>query len=154
MRKLLFILPLVVLAAASSYAANPHFVGTPCFNVVNNSLQACFKIAGLGNQDVTVTVTGNGTITRICYNPAGHPAPGQNRFPMRTTAQQSFPASYFQNGNVTVCLTTNPPLAPACPNGNWHAVITDVSFTNARIVVTQGGRTVIDQTFNSLPACN
>jgi len=153
MRRLITALAIALLAATTSYAANPHFVGAPCFNIHNTTLESCLSIAGLGNQDVTITVYANGTITRICYNPAGHAAPGQNRFPMRTTAQRSIPSTQIRNGSVDLCLTTNPPVPPACPNGNWHPVITDVSFANARIVVVQGGRTVIDQTFSNLSAC-
>src|SRR5437762_14346873 len=89
MRRLITALAIALLAATTSYAANPHFVGTPCFNIHETTLETCLSIAGLGNQDVTITAYANGTITRLCYNPAEHAAPGQNRFPMSTIDQPS-----------------------------------------------------------------
>ena len=144
----------LAIAVPAVYAASVHFKGgNPQFTDNGTTLKTCFSLAGLGNQDVTITVKARGTASTICRNPGGNVAPGQNKFPVRTFAEETIPSTEIKNGNVSVCLTTNEPADPTareagCPNGNWDAEITDVHFSSVEVIVEQGGKVVLDKTFN------
>ncbi len=143
---------LALLAVPLVYAASVHFKKAPTFSDQGTTLQTCLSLAGLGNQDVTITVKTTGSATTICTNQGGKAAPGQNKTPVAPSAQQTFPATEIKNGNLSVCLTTTPPPSPTateagCPNSNWSANITDVQFSTAEIIVRQGGKVVLDQKF-------
>jgi hypothetical protein len=146
---------IALIAVPVIYAANVHFKsgGSPTFSDQGTTLKTCFCLTGLGNQDVTITVKTNGLATTLCTNKGGNTAPGQNKTPVKPSAQQSFPATEIKNGNLCACVTTTPPPAPTatqagCPNSNWSTSITDVQFTSAEIIVVQGGKVVLDQNFN------
>jgi hypothetical protein len=146
---------LAFIAAAVAHAANVHFKNSsaPTFSDQGTQLQSCFCLAGLGNADVTITVKTTGTATTLCTNPGGTAAPGQNKVPVKPSASQTFPATEIKNGNLCACLTTPPPPNPSakaagCPNNNWTASITDVTFATAEVVVVQSGKVVLDQKFN------
>lgn len=151
--KTLITAAVVTLAATIAYAASVHFKGgNPTFTDQGTTLKSCFCLAGLGNADVTITIKTSGTATTLCTNQGGNTAPGQNKTPVSPSASQTFPASEIKNGNLCACLTTQPPPNPTaaeagCPNSNWSASITDVTFTSAEIIVVQGGKVVLDKTF-------
>jgi len=153
--KPLVIAAIVALVAAPIiYAANVHFKGgNPTFSDQGTTLKSCLCLTGLGNADVTITVKTTGSATTICTNPGGTAAPGQNKVPDKPSASQTFPATEIKNGNLCACLTTEPPPNPTakqagCPNNNWSASITDVTFATAEIIVVQSGKVVLDQKFN------
>jgi hypothetical protein len=135
------------------YAANVHFKkGSPTFSDQGTTLQTCMSLTGLGNGDVTITVTTTGSATTLCTNQGGNTAPGQNKTPVKPSGQTTVPATEIKNGNLTACVTTKPPSAPTaaeagCPNSNWSTSLTDVEFATATVTVVQGGQTVLQQTF-------
>jgi hypothetical protein len=142
-----------LIAVPLAYAANVHFKrGSPTFNDQGTTLQACLKLTGLGNGDVTITLNASGFATTLCTNPGGNTAPGQNKTPVSSTGQTSIPSTEIKNGNLSACVTTTQPPAPSprdagCPNNNWSTSLQDVEFTSAEIIVEQGGNVVLDQTF-------
>ena len=153
LRKVTIAAAIALVCAPLAYAANVHFKGgNPTFKDQGLTLSTCFKLAGLGNQDVTITIEANGLANTTCTNKGGNAAPGQNKTPVSPTAQVTIPSTQIKNGNVSVCLATVAPPTPTaveagCPNGNWTTTLNDVEFSSATITVTQGGKVVLTKSF-------
>jgi hypothetical protein len=143
----------VSLLAVICYAANVHFKGgNPTFSQQGFTLCSSGALAGLGNQDITVQLIASGTGSTVCTNKGGNNPPGQ-QVPVSTVGTQSIAASEIKNGTVSFHVCTQPPSQPTakeagCPNNNFTATITSVSFSSATITVVQGGQTVLQQTFS------
>lgn len=160
---LALVLSLVVASVAA--AASVHFKGknSPTFTDNGLTLTSSGALAGLGNQDVLVTLTATGTPTATCTNPGTgeHKPPGQNPAEVTLTGTQSIPKEEIKNGNVSFNVTTGAPQTPVppeingepnpaftCPNPQWRMDITDVEFTSATITVEQPpGTVVLQKTF-------
>jgi hypothetical protein len=131
---------------ASVGAASPHFVEGPTFTDVGSAFNASGKIAGLGNEDVTVTLTAVGVADTQCRNKGGNVAPGQDT---TVTAVGEQIILDPKNGNVVFNVTTDPVTVSndVCPNGHWTAEVVDVTFTSATLTVEQGGEVVLSESF-------
>lgn len=140
-------------APTAALAANVHFVNGPTFTDNGTTLTVTGKLAGLGNQDLLITVSTVGAATKItCKNPSGKLAPGQNKPRVNTIGTQKIESSAIKNGTVTIKVTTAQPAQltakeAGCPNNNWTATIDDVTFSSATITVVQGGQTVLNKTY-------
>lgn len=150
----LLVLFILGLTATAAVGASVHLKGganaEPSFTDNGLTLSVAGELAGLGNEDVLVTLTAKGNPTATCTNPGSdtHQPPGQNPAEVTLTGTQSIPASEIKNGNTPFGTTTNAPVtpipgAPDCPNPNWIEDITDVSFTSAVITVEQPPGTLV-----------
>jgi len=143
-----------LLVPTIALAANVHFVKGPTFTDNGTTLTTTGKLAGLGNEDIRITVSVTGIATKItCTNPGGNQAPGQNKPGVTASGTQTITRDEIKNGTVTISVTTLEPaqLTPkqaGCPNNRWTARIDDVRFTSATITVVQGGETVLQETHN------
>ncbi len=147
----------LLLVAAPVYASSIHLKGgrnaEPTFRDLGLTLQSTGQLAGLGNEDVLITLTAVGDPTAVCINPSGkNEPPGQNPAPVELTGTQSIPAEEIKNGNVAFNVVTEAPEspipgAPDCPNPRWTEEITDVSFSSATITVEQGDEVFIVDCF-------
>jgi hypothetical protein len=140
---------LMAVIAVPALAANPHFIGQPTFEDLGTTLQATGSVAGLGNENIDVVLTAEGTATIECTNPGGNVAPGQTKTLTVSGTQTDIEV---KNGRADFDVTTAEPVAPAdaCPNPQWTPTVTDVEFTSATIQVIQpsgSGNVVLEQTF-------
>jgi len=146
----------MALASSAARAGNPHFIGQVGVNVnlPAEEVTVSGKIAGLGNQDVVITVEVAGSADLFFVNKGGNEAPGQNKAPFHSLASGVFRPD-AKNGTVTFRLTVD--LGPALdallasatpPNNNWTAQLRNVQITGIRLTVEQpAGTVVLQQTF-------
>jgi hypothetical protein len=109
MRKRLIVLALTTLAtlalAAPAYAGSPHFVGTPTATRDGDTLTVSFKLAGLGNEDQTITLTADAQ----CWNRGGNEPKAENKGALLASGVFS-----PKNGNVVGVLSGSATTDPAC----------------------------------------
>lgn len=89
-----------------------------------------------------VSITASGTGPTTCTSPGGNQSPGQNPA-VPATSGGDFTLTPDKNGNLKFNLTASEPAQPTaaaagCPNDNWTAAFTDISYTSATISISQG----------------
>jgi hypothetical protein len=132
----LSLLALLTLSVSPILAANVHFVSGPTFDTSNGALTVSGKLAGLGNRDVTIVVSGTATVT--CTNRGGNVPPGQTETVSGTVSNLR-----PENGTVTFSVTTAQ-VTDTCPG----PMTPTATFTSATVQVYQNGRLVLQQSFS------
>src|SRR5262249_11601777 len=127
--------------AATAFADNAHFIGTPtCDKSLTSGLTCSGKAAGLGNGPTEAFLTADSmTATYECVNHGGNIAPGQPIVTQGVTGPRQTITPH--NGQITFSPTIPPPTPPSardeCPNGNWTVVLTSLSYTNVVLHIQQ-----------------
>jgi hypothetical protein len=155
-RSKVFVLGLVLLlllAAPIATAANVHLKGgknaEPAFYDHGLALEASGELAGLGYENVVITMDAEADVESTCTNQGGHQAPGQNPAPITVSGTATLdPSEFKKNGNTPFAVITEEPDpiipgAPDCPNPNWTETIEDLLFTSAVITVEQPEGTTV-----------
>jgi hypothetical protein len=117
-------------AAVPAYAGSPHFVGDPTIFRTGDALTVTFKLAGLGNEDQTITLTADVS----CVNPGNNEPQAENKGDVVATGTFS-----PKNGNVVGSLSgtgsTDPSCSPPMRLAYLNVVLTDttagISYTFA-----------------------
>jgi hypothetical protein len=139
------------LTASAALAASPHFKkgGEPSCTIsgaAGSATTSCSaSLAGLGNADVKVILTTEGSAVYTCQNQGGNDAAGQNKVQVGPVVTPViFPASAIKNGNLSFTVA-NTLTAPAevtgaeagCPNPNWKGVNPVLTVTSISLVIEQ-----------------
>ena len=139
----------VALGTFAAVAAAQHFTkqGEPVCTDIGTQLRCTAELAGLGNEDLSMTINANTAVSSACVSPGGNEAPGQNKVLGTTTTTSTIPGSAIKNGRARITATTTSPSTPTaqqagCPNNNWTVRVVDVSFSNIRVTITQAGFSV------------
>jgi hypothetical protein len=147
---------LLVMASGAS-AQSQHFKknGSPVCTVTVSGASAgtsCSGVlAGLGNDDLLITLTTSGTAVYQCQNQGGNTAPGQNKVLIGPSVTPAFfDADEIKNGNLAFSLsntlsapTTVTAAQAGCPSNNWTGVNPVVTVTSIELVIEQPVDTVI-----------
>jgi hypothetical protein len=140
--KVFFVLAVLTIVGGIVWADSGHYKKGPFF--VDNGLTATASgsIAGLGNGDVSVTLSfPNATGTTICTSPGGNDSPGQNpAVPAAVSGTAVF--SDPKNGTLAFTVTTTAPANPTpgaagCPNNNWTARFDNLTFGAGTLTIRQ-----------------
>jgi len=155
-RPLLLALAALGLTVATALAG-AHFFSTNASVENNGALMVTWDEAGLGNQNVTYTLTTQATATYACINGGGNHPKASNK---ETVAGQLSTGGSFQtrNGRVQGTLVTGPLSAGgfSCPSGQT-LVLACVSYADITLTDTTNGvsTTVGDasRTFVAIRGC-
>jgi hypothetical protein len=133
------------------FAASPHYKrGSPQCSAGGTTGTCSGSIAGLGNEDIRITVSVTGTAQPFCAAP-GNPdnvVPGQNPVDFMASASVTVPASEIKNGNLSFSLSAiavvpTPTADEVCSNKNWNVTISEASITTLTLMIEQPPGTVV-----------
>jgi hypothetical protein len=144
--KKLSILTLTMIALSSFmaitvWAVSPHFINCSASGVNSDgSLNVCFKIAGLGtNQTLTVTASATADAVYGCLNHGQQCPNAANKVEVKADVSASGQFTSGKNGQITACLTVDPPPTTlTCPNGQ-ELVLVSVSYTDVKVTAPGAG---------------
>jgi hypothetical protein len=141
----------VAVTAASVFAANVHFKGgQPTCTADGLTITCTGQLAGLGNEDILVTISGNATFETTCVNRGGTEAPGQNPALSAFSDSQLISGEDIENGTLsfaavaTITAPTPTAAQAGCPNGNWTVTVGEATVSSVSLTVQQPvGTTVL-----------
>jgi hypothetical protein len=127
--------------ATNVWAQSPHFLRCSASGVNSDgTLNVCFKIAGLGdNQTLTVTASAFADAVYACKNNGQQCPNAANKVHVQSNVSASGDFTSGKNGQITACLTVDPPPTTlTCPPGQ-DLVLVSVSYTNVQVSAPGAG---------------
>ena len=122
-------------------AQNPHFQNCSSSGPDNSgNLQACFRIAGLGQTPTTITASSSATALYGCLNNGGQCPNAANKVSSTGTVTASGTFTPDRNGHAAGCLTLSPPAPPSsfhCPGGQ-NMILISVSYGTVTLSAPNG----------------
>jgi hypothetical protein len=121
--------------AITVWAASPHFLKCSASGVNSDGgLNACFKIAGLGsNESITVTASAHADAVYACRTNGQQCPNAANKVEVSGDVSATGTFQSGKNGQITACLTVNPPDTElTCPPGQ-RLVLVSVTYSNVSI---------------------
>jgi hypothetical protein len=137
----LTMIALVGFMATTVRAQSPHFLRCSASGVNSDgSLNVCFKIAGLGdNQTLAVTASAHADAVYACLNRGQQCPDAANKVNVQADVSATGTFTSGKNGQITACLTVDPPPTDlTCPNGQ-RLVLVSVSYTNVSVSAPGAG---------------
>lgn len=142
-RLLMVLIPCI--ASPLAFAGGQHYQKNPgppvCLITVTSPTSATASCtgavaAGLGNQNVRVTLSLAASIQTYCHNPGnGSLVPGQNPATAVGSTQLNFTPDQIKNGSLTlppistsVTVSTPDASAAGCPNSSWTVTLGTATF--------------------------
>jgi hypothetical protein len=146
------LLGLLALGVAPALGDAPQFHSANSSVDSNGAFVVSFDERGLGNGDVTYSLTANSTATWACLNGGGKNPSASNKRSFTTTVRKSGTFSADRNGNVVGSETLSPPSAASlgfsCPSGQQTTFVS-VSYSNLTVKdTTSGAGTTFSGTFS------
>ena len=148
--RMLVVAGLCLAGMVAAVASAQHFTkqGSPTCTDIGLQLRCTAEIAGLGNGDLTMSIQAGSLASVFCVSPGGNRAPGQNKTPGTVSGSTTIPNSQIKNGRARITAETTAPTTPTasqagCPNNNWSTELSDVSFTNITVTISQAGSGVL-----------
>jgi hypothetical protein len=155
----ILVLALVGLLPQTAWAATSgaHFMSASASINDDGALVVNWDEAGLGNENISYTLTADATATYACINNGGkHPrAANKETVEAQVSAGGSFQA---KNGRVMASLTAGPLLDPdfQCPEGQ-DRILAKVTYSNIVLTDTTNGVSItlpdVCRSFSSLFPC-
>ncbi len=150
------VLALVGLTTQSALAGAHFFSATGSIND-SGALVVSWDETGLGNGDITYTLTADATATYACINNGGNHPKASNKESVNGSVSTggSFQA---KNGRVQASLTAGPLTDPSftCPSGQTR-ILAQVTYTNIVLTDTSNNVTAnpadVCRSFSSLFPC-
>jgi hypothetical protein len=127
--------------AANAWAQSPHFLRCSASGVNSDgTLNVCFKIAGLGsNQSIDVTASATADAVYACKNNGQQCPNAANKVNVHSDVSATGTFTSGKNGQITACLTVDPPPTTlTCPPGQ-ELVLVSVSYTNVSVSAPGAG---------------
>jgi hypothetical protein len=134
---------MVTLAVPAAFAAAHYQAGPACVDNGDGTVTCTGDIAGLGNQNIDVTVTASGTTT--CRNRGNKPPTGQEPSGLDTTSSGTETNVRVKNGRATFEVTTD--AENPCPD----RMVAITTFDTVTVTVLQpsgSDNIILEDTFS------
>jgi len=137
----LTMIALVGFMATNAGAQSPHFLRCSASGVnADGTLNVCFKIAGLGsNQTLTVTASATADATYGCLNHGQQCPNAANKVHVQSNVSASGDFTSGKNGQITGCLTVDPPPTTLTCSPGHDLVLVSVSYTDVSVSAPGAG---------------